>query len=80
MKSWRAGEGRLKTKDIQVANCATETLRSMEARVSREQASDTQPAPGLLMGLTAAMLVVSAVISLTLLWCAIRGIQWLLLR
>jgi hypothetical protein len=52
----------------------------MEARVSREQASDTQAAAALLMCLTAAMLVASAVISLTLLWCAIRGIQWLLLR
>ena len=52
----------------------------MEARVSREQASDTQAASGLLMCLTAAMFVASAVISLTLLWCAIRGIQWLLLR
>jgi hypothetical protein len=52
----------------------------METQASREQASDTQAASGLLMCLTAAMFVASAVISLTLLWCAIRGLQWLVLR
>jgi hypothetical protein len=47
----------------------------MKAQVSPEQPSDTQAASGLLMCLTAAMFVASAVISLTFFWCAIRGIQ-----
>jgi hypothetical protein len=72
-------EGRLRTNDIQIAECATERVRSMKAQVSPEQPSDPQAAPGLLMCLTAAMFLTSAVISLTFLWCAIRGIQWLLL-
>jgi hypothetical protein len=55
-------------------------VRSGEAQALGEQAADTQAASGLLMCLVAVMFIVSAVISLTLLWCAIRGIQWLLLR
>lgn len=74
-KSWRAGEGRLRMNHVQADDSAKESVRSVEG-----QASDTQAASGLLMCLVALMLFASAGISLTLLWFAIRGIQWLLLR
>lgn len=78
--SWRAGEGRLRTNHVQAGDGAEERGRSVEAQASGEQASDTQAASGLLMCLAVVMFVASPVISLSLLWFAIRGIQWLLWR
>jgi hypothetical protein len=80
MKSWRAGDDRLRTNHVQADDGAEERVRSVEAQTSSEQASDTQAASGLLMCLAAGLFVASAVISLTLLWFATRGIQWLLFR
>lgn len=60
---------------LQAEDSARESVRSVEA-----QGSDTQAASGLLMCLVVLMLIASAMISLTLLWFAIRGIQWLLLQ
>ena len=77
-KSCRAGEGLLRAKYARAGNAAEPTHRSGRAEAPIEQPPATQAGSRLLMCLTAVSLVASVLISLTLLWFAFRGIQWLL--
>lgn len=79
-KSWRAGEGRLRANHTQADHGADGRFRSERAEAPVEQQPGTQAGSGLFMCLAAVLLAASALTSLTLLWFAIRGIQWLLLR
>lgn len=70
----------MRAKYAEAGNAAEERDRSDRAEAPVEQPSATQAGSGLLMCLTAVSLAASVLISLTLLWFAFRGIQWLLLR
>lgn len=78
--SCRAGEGLLRAKYAQAGNAAKSTHRSDRAEAPVEQSPAAQAGSRLLMCLTAVSVAASVLISLTLLWFALRGIQWLLFR
>ena len=75
-KRWRAGGGRLTAKHVQVDHGAQGTSSARHEASAKQ--GGAQGGSGLLMFLVAALFAGSALISLTVLWFAIRGIQWLL--
>ena len=79
-KSGRAEEGLLRANYAQAGNAAEERDRSDRAETAIAQPPASRVRLGLLMCLTAVSLATSALVSLTLLWFAFRGIQWLLFQ
>ena len=76
-RRYYAGEGWVRAKHARVEHGALETGSLPRHETSAEQGA-TQSASGILMALVVGLFAGSALISLTLLWLAIRGIQWLL--
>ena len=76
----RAGESRLGANRSQAHHDAEREFHSERAEAPVERQTGTRIGSGVLMVLAAVALVASALTSLTLLWFAIKGIQWLLLR
>ena len=67
----------MRAKHARVEHGALETGSLPRHETSAEQGA-TQSASGILMALVVGLFAGSALISLTLLWLTIRGIQWLL--
>lgn len=76
---WHAGEGRLTANHAQVDR-GTERTAPSARHDPAAQAARAQGASGPLMFLVAALFAGSALLSLTLLWFAARGLRWLLLH
>ena len=71
------GESRLRAKYAQVDN-GTEERSPLPLREASAEQRGAQTASGPLMLLVAGLFAGSALISLSVLWFAVRGIQWLL--
>jgi hypothetical protein len=69
----------LAAKHVDADRSAGDAVASIPRQALAEQVGD-QSGAGSLLFLVAALLAGSALISLTLLWFAIRGFQWLLLH